>query len=171
VGDAIGTTLEFRPPGSFTPLNEIIGDGPFRLQPGEWTDDTSMARCLAESLVAKRFDPANQMKQYLRRYRTGHMGSNSRCFDIGNTTREALLRFEKTGNPFAGPTAPESRRKRLNYASRGRTALLFENPEGVRMSGESSQTTHGASVTVDACRYEPVPVDNCGFDSSRDYFR
>ena len=51
VGDALGTTLEFKPPGTFEPITDIVGGGPFGLQPGQWTDDTSMALCLAESLV------------------------------------------------------------------------------------------------------------------------
>jgi len=51
VGDALGTTLEFSQPGSFAPLEEMVGGGPFALKPGEWTDDTSMALCLAASLV------------------------------------------------------------------------------------------------------------------------
>src|SRR3954447_20458270 len=42
-GDAVGTTLEFKPPGSFEPITDMVGGGPFRLQPGEWTDDTSTA--------------------------------------------------------------------------------------------------------------------------------
>jgi len=45
VGDAVGTTLEFKPPGSFTPVNDMVGGGPFGLAPGQWTDDTSMALC------------------------------------------------------------------------------------------------------------------------------
>ena len=63
-GDALGTTLEFRRPGSFEPIAEIVGGGPFGLRPGEWTDDTSMALCLAASLVERRgFDPADQMER------------------------------------------------------------------------------------------------------------
>jgi ADP-ribosyl-[dinitrogen reductase] hydrolase len=50
-GDALGTTVEFKAPGSFAPLTDIVGGGPFHLNKGQWTDDTSMALCLAESLV------------------------------------------------------------------------------------------------------------------------
>ena len=52
IGDALGTTLEFRPPGSFQPLTDMMGGGHFCLQKGYWTDDTSMALCLGHSLVA-----------------------------------------------------------------------------------------------------------------------
>jgi ADP-ribosylglycohydrolase len=65
VGDAVGTTLEFKPPGSFKPITGMAGGGPFRLKPGEWTDDTSMALCLATSLVeTSGFDPKDQMDRY-----------------------------------------------------------------------------------------------------------
>jgi ADP-ribosyl-[dinitrogen reductase] hydrolase len=68
-GDALGTTLEFQPPGSFAPLTDMVGGGPFRLTTGQWTDDTSMALCLAESLVEREgFDPSNQMARYVRWY-------------------------------------------------------------------------------------------------------
>jgi ADP-ribosylglycohydrolase len=74
-GDALGTTLEFKLPGSFPPLTDMVGGGPFGLEPGQWTDDTSMALCLAESLIARRgFDPIDQLERYLRWYRDGHMG-------------------------------------------------------------------------------------------------
>jgi ADP-ribosylglycohydrolase len=67
VGDALGTALEFSPPGTFAPIHDIVGGGPFDLKPGEWTDDTSMALCLAESLIEKRgFDPIDQLERYLR---------------------------------------------------------------------------------------------------------
>ena len=63
-GDALGTTLEFKPPGTFAPLADMIGGGPFHLKPGEWTDDTSMALGPAESLIEKRgFDAQDQMDQ------------------------------------------------------------------------------------------------------------
>src|SRR4051794_8924464 len=50
-GDALGTTLEFAGRGTFDPITDMVGGGPFNLKPGEWTDDTSMALCLAESLI------------------------------------------------------------------------------------------------------------------------
>lgn len=53
-GDAIGTTLEFKPLGSFKPIEDMLGGGLFHLEPGLWTDDTSMALCLAESLILGR---------------------------------------------------------------------------------------------------------------------
>ena len=88
VGDAVGTALEFNPPGSFMPITDMTGGGPFGLKPGQWTDDTSMVLCLAESLIeCKGFDSIDQMQRNVRWYRQGHLSSTGKCFDSGNATR------------------------------------------------------------------------------------
>ena len=155
VGDALGTPLEFKLSGSFTPITDMIGGGPFNLKPGQWTDDTSMALCLAESLIECRgFNPKDQMERYVRWWKEGHLSSTGACFDIGNTTRAALSAFLKTGNPLSGPTDPRS-------AGNGSLMRLAPVPmfyakdprEAIEKSGESSKTTHGAPTAIDACRY------------------
>ena len=104
-GDAVGTTIEFSPRGSFAPVTDMLGDGPFSLRPGQWTDDTSMALCLADSLIAcQGFDARDQMNRYLNWWRWGYLSSTGDCFDIGITVRAALARFEATDEPFAGST-------------------------------------------------------------------
>ena len=108
-GDAVGTSVEFARRGSFTPLTDMIGGGPFHLKPGQWTDDTSMALCLASSLVERRgFDARDQMERYWDWYRNGTFSSTGRCFDIGATTQQALQRYKETGEPFSGSTDPYS---------------------------------------------------------------
>jgi len=155
VGDALGTTLEFSPPGTFKPITDMVGGGPFNLQPGEWTDDTSMALCLAESLIEKNgFDPVDQLERYIRWHRDGHLSSNGRCFDIGGTVSRALSRFEKIQEPYCGPTDLMSAGN--GSIMRLAPAPLFyaNNPdEAMERSGESSRTTHGVQACIDACRY------------------
>lgn len=154
-GDALGTTVEFMPPGSFTPLTDMVGGGTFNLAPGEWTDDTSMALCLAESLIEKgKFDPIDQLERYLRWYRTGYLSSNGRCFDIGITTSDALHRFERTREPYPGPDAPHT----AGSGSLMRLApvpMFFAlHPElALEKCADSSRTTHASQQAVDACRY------------------
>ena len=78
-GDAVGTSVEFKPRGTFVPVSDMTGGGPFSLQAGEWTDDTSMALCLAESLLERRgFDPRDQMERYCRWQSEGYLSSNGR---------------------------------------------------------------------------------------------
>ena len=154
-GDALGTTLEFRPPGSFEPITDIVGGGPFRLKPGEWTDDTSMALCLAASIIETGgFDPADQLSRYVRWWKEGYMAANGRCFDIGNVVCSALQRYRETGEPYCGSTDPYT----AGNGSLMRLApvpLAFaSSPErAVRLAGDSSRTTHAAAEAVDACRY------------------
>src|SRR5450755_4687570 len=155
VGDAVGTTLEFRSPGTFAEIDDMLGGGPFQLAAGEWTDDTSMALCLAESLIEKRgFDPVDQLERYTHWADHGHLSSNGRVFDIGNTVRSALAKFAKTHGPYCGSSDP-------NSAGNGSLMRLAPVPlfyaqrplEAIERSGESSRTTHGARTAVDACRY------------------
>ena len=154
VGDAIGTTLEFKPRGSFRPITDMTGGGPFHLEPGQWTDDTSMALCLASSLVEKgEFDPADQMARYVRWNDEGYWSSNGRCFDIGNATAAALARFKRTRDPFSGSADPRS-------AGNGSIMRLAPVPmffaadmaKAVHYSAESSRTTHAAAECLDSCR-------------------
>lgn len=155
VGDAVGTTVEFEAPGSFPPVTDMVGGGPFDLRPGEWTDDTSMALCLGESLVeCAGFDAADQMRRYVRWYREGHLAVNGRCFDIGNTVRAALQAFERTGDPWQGAPDPT----KLANGSLMRLApipVYFATAprDAVHFAAESSRTTHGAPLVLDCCRY------------------
>jgi len=155
VGDALGTTLEFCRPGTFTPLNDMVGGGPFQLQPGEWTDDTSMALCLAESLIEKQgFDPVHQLETYLKWERDGHLSSTGECFDIGNTVQQALWQFEDTKKPYCGATDAWTAGNGSIMRLAPVPLFYAKNPlEVIEKSGESSRTTHGAATCVDACRY------------------
>ncbi len=155
VGDAVGTTLEFKAPGTFTPIDDMVGGGPFQLNPGEWTDDTTMALCLAESLIEKQgFDPIDQLQRYIRWYRDGYLSAKGHCFDIGGATQNALCAFEKSGEPWSGSTSPNS----AGNGSLMRLApvpMAFANAPraAFHYAADSSRTTHGATEAVDACRY------------------
>jgi ADP-ribosyl-[dinitrogen reductase] hydrolase len=169
-GDALGTTLEFKQPGTFEPLTDMIGGGPFNLAPGQWTDDTSMALCLAESLIeCQRFNPVDQMNRYCRWWNDGYLSSNGRCFDIGITVSEALRKYETTGDPFAGNIDPFS-------AGNGSLMRLAPIPMAYRSNmdlaihyaAESSRTTHAAPAAIDACKLYATLIlaalDGCSKD-------
>ena len=152
-GDAVGTSVEFKPRSSFPPVTDMTGGGPFNLRPGEWTDDTSMALCLASSLVEVGFEPRDQMLRYCRWWDEGYLSSNGRCFDIGNTVASALSRFKRTGEPYSGSTDP-------NSAGNGCIMRLAPVPmyfypdyrSALMYAGESSRTTHAAQECIAASR-------------------
>jgi ADP-ribosyl-[dinitrogen reductase] hydrolase len=153
-GDAVGTAVEFSARGRFTPLTDMVGGGVFGLKPGEWTDDTSMALCLASSLTELgRFDPADQMRRYCKWVDEGYWSSNGRCFDIGNTVSAALKRFRQSGEPFSGSTNPSAAGNGCIMRLAPVPMFFCADPErAVELSGQSARTTHGAAECVEACR-------------------
>lgn len=155
IGDALGVPIEFRPPGTFEPVTDFRSGGPHGLEAGEWSDDTSLALCLAESLIEKReFDPVDQLERYTRWYRDGHLSINGKCFDIGNTTKEAIFKFEATGESYCGPTHKFSCSNGSLMRLASVPLFYLSNPLfAVEKSGDSSRTTHGNLKVIDACKY------------------
>ena len=153
LGDALGTTLEFTWRDTEPPVTDLVGGGPFRLAPGEWTDDTSMALCLADSLLATGgLDAGDLIERFCRWYEQGHNSVTGECFDIGTTTAGALQSFRATGEPLSGSTDPDSA---------GNGSLMRLSPVAIRWWHEpakaveaarlQSRTTHGAAQAVEAC--------------------
>ncbi|EZP30460.1 ADP-ribosylglycohydrolase family protein [Pseudomonas sp. RIT288] len=153
-GDAVGTTVEFKPRGSFQPLTDMVGGGPFHLKPGQWTDDTSMALCLAESLLSKNtFDAADQMGRYLNWWKWGYLSSTGDCFDIGMTVSQALSQYQQTGQPFAGSTDPFTAGN--GSLMRLVPVVLFYFPDARQIhqfASDSSRTTHAAPEAIECCQ-------------------
>jgi len=154
VGDAIGTTLEFKPRDTCPRLTDMVGGGPFGLEAGQWTDDTAMALALGHSLVAQReLDELDLMTRFVAWWRRGEYSCTGSCFDIGITTREALARFESGGNPIAGSTQPHA----AGNGSLMRLAPVVLNSfvsgpvGGGDIARRQSATTHGAAACLDAC--------------------
>lgn len=152
-GDAVGTTVEFSPRGSFEPVTDMVGAGPFGLKPGQWTDDTSMALCLATSLVhCNGFDPVDQMNRYVNWWQWGYLSATGDCFDIGMTVAKALQRYLVTQDPYAGSADP---------ATAGNGSLMRLAPVVLRYGADmaalqkharlSSATTHAAPEALECC--------------------
>ena len=113
-----------------------------------------MALALADSLAASgTLDPRDLMDRFVRWRQDGDYSCSGHCFDIGNTTRAALDRYLRTGDPLAGSTDP---------GSAGNGSLMRLAPVAVRFwndrprlsatAADQSRTTHGAEEAVDACR-------------------
>lgn len=132
----------------------MVGRGPFHLKPGEWTDDTSMALCLATSLVeVGGFDARDQMNRYCQWYEHGYLSSTGQCFDIGHTVRQALQRYRATGDPFSGSADPLAAGNGSIMRLAPVPLCYVPNRERIwHYAGASSRTTHGALECLDACR-------------------
>ena len=154
VGDAVGTTLEFCPRDMKPRLKDMVGGGPFGLSPGGWTDDTSMALALADSLAARgTLDCRDLMDRFVRWWREGEYSHTGVCFDIGGTIRAALERYRETGDPMAGSTDPWSAGNGSLMRLAPVALRFWDDRSGlVATAAEQSRTTHGAEEAVDACR-------------------
>lgn len=151
-GDAVGAAVEFRPRYSFPQVTSMLGGGKFQLAPGQWTDDTSMALCIADSLLAlKCFDAADQMVRYKRWVDTGYRSCKPHPIGIGKTVLQALMRYQRTGEPFCGSDDPRS-------AGNGALMRLAPIPlfyaddlaQTRHYAIESTRTTHGARECLGA---------------------
>ena len=153
VGDAVGTTLEFKERDTYEPLTDMVGGGPFDLKPGQWTDDTAMALALADSLNGRDdLDERDLLRRFVKWRAQGTYSCTGECFDIGTTTSHALSQWEKTGKPHSGSTDPKSA---------GNGSLMRLAPVAIRfwrdrtrlrdIAARQSKTTHAAPEAVDAC--------------------
>lgn len=150
VGDALGVPLEFSKRDKLPLVTEMIGGGPFALQPGEWTDDTSMMLCIAQSLIDNDgFDPRDIMDKFTLWYTEGMFSHNGKCFDIGDTCKAALKRYAEIQNPYAGD---------FNHYSSGNGSIMRLAPIPIyyypdkdkilKFSYNQSLTTHASNTCL-----------------------
>lgn len=153
-GDAVGAPFEFKMRGGFPKVTDMVGGGIFGLIPGQWTDDTSMALCLASSLVEQRdFDPLDQMNRYVRWRDEGYFSSVGTCFGIGGNTWDALARFDKSNDPFSGSEDPMTAGNGCIMRLAPIPMFFHQDLEAaIYYAGESARTTHAARECIDASR-------------------
>jgi ADP-ribosyl-[dinitrogen reductase] hydrolase len=159
IGDALGAAVEFEMPGTFEPVTGYRGGGPHGLAPGEWTDDTSMALALADSIAEVGWDINDQAERYLKWWQTGAYSVNGRCFDIGNTTRAALSRFLKTRDARYAGDHSEHASGNGSIMRLAPVPIYFADlfPDRVEKLdvrlGESSLPTHASRQCLSSCVY------------------
>ena len=156
IGDALGASVEFRPNSYLKshPVEDMQGGGTWGLKPGQWTDDTSMALCLAASLIVKGgFDGYDQMCRYKRWFRTGYLSSTGECFDIGKSTRESILNFEQWQQQAAEKISKECRKPVDKDAIDQYVANHADKIKSVEQFGSESAAGNGALM-----RLAPIPL-------------
>jgi len=155
IGDALGAPVEFKKRGSFEPVTAYRSGGKFHLRAGEWTDDTSMALCLAQSLLdVGGFDPVDQMDKYIAWMIEGYMSCTGRSIGLGKVCQRSLIRYLRTKQPYTDID---------NEKFSGNGSLMRLAPvciyyadnldEAIHYAALSSKTTHGSPIAVDCCRY------------------
>lgn len=153
-GDAIGTTLAYVPRDK-AHVDDMVGMGPFNLKPGEWTDNTSMALCLAETYIeSHKCDTTVFRQKLLSWYRNGTNSSKGLCFNIGNTTRVALEQFERHGPTWMRNTSPDTAGNAA-LVRLAPTAIFIRKSfvDGLCDAKQQSNATHLAADSVSCCRF------------------
>ena len=147
VGDAVGAPLEFKTRGRFTPITGMVSGGKFKMAKGEWTDDTAMTLCLAQSLLdCDGFNASDQMEKYADWINIGYFSTRNRGFGIGQTVLQAMMKFNRNKDPFSGNTDPRSAGN--GALMRLASIPMFYYPDKAQVKHyavESSKTTHGAN--------------------------
>ncbi|CAF1281269.1 unnamed protein product [Adineta steineri] len=181
LGDALGAHVEFRPRKFLLehPVEDLEGGGTWGLEKGQFTDDTSMALCLAISLVNRHdFVLYDQLVRYKWWYKNGYMSSTGSCFDIGAATKQSICEFERRQKQFT--TKYDISLDQIDFLSdsdllknfdvycsedgvAGNGALMrlapvplffYKFPQyAIELSGRSGMITHGDRKAYDACRY------------------
>jgi len=153
-GDAVAAATQYRRPGTFTPIGDLIGGGPFALPRGGWSDDTAMALCLADSLLATDgFDARDQVERYGRWQREGYLSATGTCLGITASTARALAMAQWRRQLFSGSHAPGQ----LDPEPLSRVApvVMFffaVEEEAVQLASDAARTTCQAPAVLAACR-------------------
>lgn len=155
IGDALGMPLEFKQLGTFKPLETFGEGGPFNLPLGYWTDDTSMALCLADSILEKGgYDSYDIMDRYMDWQTNGYRSSTGMCFDIGNQVSMAIARYKSQPEI----TTSEQRTKSAGNGCIMRLApvviasLAAKNSleDTIRLASISARETHFSTIAEEA---------------------
>ena len=155
IGDALGAATQFRRPGSFAPIGDLIGGGPFDLARGEWSDDTAMALCLAESLLdSPGFQPDDQLQRYSRWQQEGYLSASGQCLGITAATARALAggRSEATPMRAVGPGASSAEAAPLARVAPVVMYYFAEPPQAIALAEAAARVCDAAPVVLDACR-------------------
>jgi ADP-ribosyl-[dinitrogen reductase] hydrolase len=155
IGDALAAPVQHRRPGTFTPVGDLLGGGPYDLPRGAWSDDTAIALVLAESLLEQgAFEPRDFVERLTRWQRDGTGSATGQCLGISATTARALAQAQWSGNPFAGSHDPARADREPLVRAGIAAAWALDDPErAIELAAEAARPTHQAPVALDACRY------------------
>ncbi len=153
----MGVPVEFKSREEIAenPVSDMIGYGTYNLPPGTWSDDSSLAFCLAEALTVP-YDVQGIANNFVRWYREAYWTPNGEVFDIGIATRQAIQRLEQGVAPEqAGGTDEHSNG---NGSLMRILPLLFYTQakpieERFALTQQVSSITHGHIRSVMACFY------------------
>ena len=164
VGDALGAPVEFKNKGTFPYISDMIAGGAFQLNKGDWTDDTSMALCLLDSLINVGFDLKDQADRYVKWYKQGYFSVKGYCFDIGLNTRKSLVNYIATGEVISPFTNSCGNGAIMRLAPITLYTAFMKDIDIKKYAGETSKVTHNSLMSIEACEFMALLISrliNC----------
>ena len=157
-GDALGAPYEFGPPRGQQLEVAMVGGGSFGWEPGEWTDDTSMAIAIAE--VAATGADLRQEEALDAIARRWHQWSQH-AKDVGVQTRSVLSRAGRHG--ISAQTAREESAALHNLTSRtaGNGSLMRTAPLALAYLDDEAALVEAARAVSELTHYDPEAGDAC----------
>lgn len=173
IGDAVGGPMEFIR-RDFRKVDDMTSGGIHGLAKGEWTDDTTMAYALSESLSEVGFSLKDQLDKYCLWLKEGKYSTRDHCFDIGCATKDSLEHYLSTGDVIS-PYTEE------NYSGNGSImrispiAIKYHAKEDtedfkklMKYSRESSLTTHPNVLCQDCCASLVMIINRCFYSNNKE---
>jgi len=170
IGDALGASVHYQKRDTFEPVTDLIGGGPFKLEPGGWTDSTAMALALADSLIScNKLDELDFLTRLRAWYEEGKYSHTTQCIDINKGMVLAMKRFAARGDII---TVPSKAGKAMHDPiTRLAPIAIFFNysvPMAIDAAYRQSNTTHSFALCLNTCQrmtfelivlYNGVPFD------------
>ncbi|MBS1619572.1 MAG: ADP-ribosylglycohydrolase family protein [Bacteroidetes bacterium] len=100
VGDALGVPYEFlrRERMDVYPATDMTGYGAHHQPAGTWSDDSSLALCLAEMLTGD-YDLRNLANRFINWYDYAYWSAHGHVFDVGIATSGAIHSLKSVTDP------------------------------------------------------------------------
>ena len=157
-GDALGAAYEFGPPRGPELEVAMVGGGAFGWEPGEWTDDTSMAIAIAE--VAATGADLREEEALDALAERWHEWSHD-AKDVGVQTRSVLSRAGRHG--ISAHTAREESAAvhKLTGRTAGNGSLMRTAPVALAYLDDEAALVEAACAISELTHFDPEAGDAC----------
>jgi ADP-ribosyl-[dinitrogen reductase] hydrolase len=154
IGDALGVPVEFHKREDLrrSPVIGMMGYGSHHQPAGTWSDDSSMLLCTLEN-IAENGSLTDLAYKFVRWHRDAYMTAHNEVFDIGNTTRAAIMRLIEGVPWFQSGLTDEhiacgngSLMRILPYAFYERYIQLPSSDDRYQLIASSSAITHAHPI-------------------------
>ena len=149
IGDALGAPFEGLERDSYPHISDFAAGGVNAVEPGAWTDDTAMAICLAESLLARgRIDERDLLERFLRWYRKGENACGGRAIGISEKTRATLETYERSQRTDAAVEVDNSGNGAIMRLAPVAIYFHRDSAEARRSAVRQARVTHTSATAV-----------------------